>query len=115
MWPSFSLLPTASSSARTSRSTAGRGIRSTPSGRSASWRRCVALDLLLQQLPDPRPVVVDDRVPGRIADRVRQHHVLAEDPLEARADAEQRAAYAQVARVGLELDAHRAPRLERVT
>ena len=38
--------------------------------------------------------------------------MLVEDPLEARPDAEQRAPHAQVARVGLELDAHGAPLVE---
>src|SRR5262249_18422301 len=86
---------------------------STGGGRSSALG-CVTLDLLLEQLLHPGPVVVDDGVPGRVADRVGEDHVLSEDPLERRADAEQRAAYAQVARVGLELDPHRAPALEGV-
>src|SRR5204862_5011053 len=74
----------------------------------------VPRDLPFQQILYARPVVVDDRVPRRVADRVGQHHVLAEDALERRTDAEQRSADAQVAGVGLELDAHRVPALERV-
>ena len=72
----------------------------------------MALELPLEELLDPGPVVVDDRVPRRVADRIRQNHVLAEDPFECCADTEQRSAHPQITSIGLELDAHRAPGLE---
>src|SRR6266545_524542 len=74
----------------------------------------VALDLLLEQRLHAWPVVVDDRVPGRVANRIGQHHVLAEDPLERGSDAEECAADAQIPGVRLELDAHYAPAFEGV-
>src|SRR6266511_3047068 len=61
----------------------------------------VALDLLLEQRLHAWPVVVDDRVPGRVANRIGQHHVLAEDPLERGSDAEECAADAQIPGVRL--------------
>src|SRR4030095_4276693 len=61
-----------------------------------------------------RPVVVDDRVPRGVANRVRKDHVLLEDPLERRPDAEECAAYAEIARVRLELHPHQSAPVERV-
>src|SRR6476469_5530684 len=59
----------------------------------------VARDLRLEHRRHPRPIVVDDRVPGRVADRVGQDHVLAGDPFEARPYPEESTADAQVAGV----------------
>src|SRR5262249_22003419 len=91
-----------------------RPRRSVPRGRTQRRPRTstyVPLDLALEHRLHTRPVVVDDRVPGRVADRVRQLHVLAGDALEAGSDSQQRAAHTQVARIRLELDPHRAPLL----
>src|SRR2546427_9919938 len=55
------------------------------------------------------PVVVDDRVPRRVAElAVANEHVLAEDPLETGWQRLERAPRGLVQRVGLELDAHAA-------
>src|SRR5436305_1181819 len=61
-----------------------------------------------------RPVVVDDRVVGGIANPGVDQHVLAEDALEARRQRLERAAGLDVARVRLELDAHRTRVVERL-
>src|SRR5437773_318444 len=42
------------------------------------------LDLRQQHFLHARPVIVDDRIPRRVPDRVRQNHVLPEDPVEAK-------------------------------
>ena len=58
----------------------------------------------LEPLLHRRPVVVGDRVPGRVARPGREHHVLAGDPLEPGAEREQRPARLLVPGVRLELD-----------
>ena len=79
--------------------------------RFSSLSRCLEVRL------HGRPVVVDDRVPGGVAEAravVPDEHVLAEDAFELRGQRGQRAAGALVLRIGLELDAHAAEPLERV-
>src|SRR6266542_1989622 len=64
---------------------------------------------------DLRPFFGDDAEVGGVADRTVGHdHVVAEDPLECRADAGERVARSFVVVMGLELDPVGSERLERV-
>src|SRR4051812_1901958 len=90
-----------------------------PRGRGAGARGApgpsVGPQPLLEPRPHRRPLVVDDRVVRAVARRAAgQDHVLAEDALELGAQRDQGAARALVARVGLELHAAGAERLEGV-
>ena len=94
---------------------------STPSGRRRPTAgdhgriAASAAQRFLEASLDRRPLVVDHAVPGGVPDAAAGHdHVLAEDPLERRADAEQGRPRLLVVRVGLELDPPAAERLERV-
>ena len=79
-------------------------------------RRASQASRSLEQRPDAWPVVVDDREHRDVAQPgpVGAPRVLAQDALERRAGAGDRAPRLLVARVGLELDARRAEHLEGV-
>src|SRR3954451_17474957 len=78
---------------------------SAPRARS-SQEPASAAQRFLESGLDGRPLVVDDAVPGGVPNAVaRHHHVLPEDALERRPDAEQCVPRRVVGRVGLEFDA----------